>query len=153
MSLKSMFSGPDAARISTYRESVTTFNFISDLMKELAKYNGKMDVLMTKSGDTFGYDVILQCNNKTKYIQLKTTENTNRWKVHNSLIKNPDGELIVIYLSFPDDNSWYFDYRIWDRGRIPFVTEILGETTIKDTMLEQGRSIKELAVYLFRDSL
>jgi dipeptidyl aminopeptidase/acylaminoacyl peptidase len=118
LSLQSMFSSNSGANNSTYRESVSTFRFITELMEVMAKRNLQVDVLMTRTTDRFGYDVILHCNNQTKYIQLKTTEQTGKWEVYKSLVDNEDGELVVIYLSFPSQHEWKFDYRVWDKSKI-----------------------------------
>lgn len=60
------------------------------------------------------------CNLKTKENKTKT------WEIHNSLILNDEGVLIVIYLNFLSKNDWEFEYRIWNAEKIPKVTLLEG---------------------------
>ncbi|KAF6558124.1 hypothetical protein G9G63_26130 [Paenibacillus sp. EKM202P] len=153
MGLKMMFGEADSYKNSIYRETVTTYKFISELMIAMAKYNKIVDVLKTTSGDLFGYDLILNCENAVKLVQLKTTVNTSKWVIKNKLLKNINGEVIVIYLSFFDENDWNFRYRILDKSKVVGVNILPdnGETIINETLLEPERDIDHLAVYLFRE--
>ncbi|WP_418027514.1 hypothetical protein [Paenibacillus sp. JJ1722] len=150
MGFKTMF-GNDSSTDFKYREAVTTYKFISDLMIVMAKYNKKVDVLKTNTGDLFGYDILLNCDNNMKHIQLKTTTKTSSWEIRNSLLKDPYGEVIIIYLQFKSEEEWNFQYRILDKQKIPDINLLpdTGKTKITQTMLEPYREIDHLAYYLF----
>lgn len=150
MTLRSMFSGVNQSINSTYRETITTFEFLTGMMKALANKNKKLDILMTKVGDSFGYDLVLKCDEIVKYVQLKTTEDGSSWDVHNSLIENSDGVLVVINIAYLNNKNWDLTYSIWDNEKLPTVGANSTTTKINRTMLEQERTIEGLAIYMFK---
>ena len=149
MTLQSMFGLNDSYKESTYRESVTTFKFIAELMEALANRNKKVDVLMTKSGDKFGYDVVLHCDGQSKYIQLKTTVNTKVWRnIHTSLINNPHGEIIIMYLVFSNPTKWDVKYRPLDKSKLT-IDNTKQRQKIDKSMLHKQMNVFALSKYLF----
>jgi len=106
---------------STYRANFVNFRFIYDLMRVVGVRGDKLDVLLSQSGDSFGYDLVLRCNGKTRYVQMKVKKEDGQdgWEVHQSLKLDPDGFLVVVELTFNlDKDNVILKYRVWDRGKL-----------------------------------
>lgn len=103
---------------SRYREKIIEHIFISELMQAMARRGKKIELLRTDT-DMFGYDLMVKWKKRFKYIQLKGKTKKGgavKFNIHQSLIKNDDGTIILILIDDNDVNL-KLRYRIFNRSK------------------------------------
>lgn len=121
------------------RESITTYEFISDAMRIMA-----------------GYDVVFECEGTRRYIQLKVKDDsasTSSWEISNAIIEDEEGYLVVFYTEFCDSHNWDLTYRAWDSTKLPKTSTTPSKTMINQGHLLVGKSMWRLMNILFENIL
>ena len=84
---------------SAFFEKVVEHVFVAELLQEsIYRHGVTMEVLRSEI-DASGYDLVLECNEVLRYVQLKTSyegSKTSRQKIHIALANKPSGCVIWI---------------------------------------------------------
>ncbi|WP_145146536.1 hypothetical protein [Paenibacillus xylanexedens] len=148
---------------STYRANVINQIFIAKLMIALGAEGKKLDYLLSQSGDSFGYDLVItsfdttQKSMTTRYLQMKTKDkknNTDTWEVHTSLIDDPNSFLIVVEVEVVTNNNKedvLLRYKYWDKNKMKKLQKSdTGRKRIKaHHLIAEYIEIEQLAKELF----
>lgn len=95
-------SADDAYMKSTFYEQLVEHVFISEVLQEAWYYYGKTVEVLRSEVDASGYDVVLECNEVLRHVQLKTSRReskTARQKVNIALAAKPSGCIVWIVRS------------------------------------------------------
>ena len=95
-------SADDAYMKSTFYEQLVEHVFISEVLQEAWYYYGKTVEVLRSEVDASGYDVVLECNEVLRHVQLKTSRReskTARQKVNIGLAAKPSGCIVWIVRS------------------------------------------------------
>jgi len=95
-------SADDAYMKSTFYEQLVEHVFISEVLQEAWYYYGKTVEVLRSEVDASGYDVVLECNEVLRHVQLKTSRcesKTARQKVNIALAAKPSGCIVWIVRS------------------------------------------------------
>jgi len=95
-------SADDAYMKSTFYEQLVEHVFISEVLQEAWYYYGKTVEVLRSEVDASGYDVVLECNEVLRHVQLKTSRcesKTARQKVNIALAAKPGGCIVWIVRS------------------------------------------------------
>ncbi|MCY2973139.1 MAG: hypothetical protein NTW52_00565 [Planctomycetota bacterium] len=95
-------SADDAYMKSTFYEQLVEHVFISEVLQEVWYYYGKTVEVLRSEVDASGYDVVLECNEVLRHVQLKTSRReskTARQKVNIALAAKPSGCIVWIVRS------------------------------------------------------
>ena len=95
---------------SLFFAQMTEHVFISELLQEAYYRYGKIIEILRPEIDTSGYDIVLECNDFTRHIQLKTSKSTSRTSsqtINSGLSEKPSGCVIWIFREGPhqEDNN------------------------------------------------
>lgn len=121
MTLQSFLS---TSNMSVYQEKLIEHLFIAKLMQVLGRRGKKLECLMTRVGDSFGYDLVLICDGVTKFVQMKAKSGTGKriWKLNRDLVDNSphETELIVVHIRYDknDPNTMKIQYKIIDKKNL-----------------------------------
>lgn len=92
----------DAYMKSVFCEQIVEHLFISEVLQEAYYYYGKTVEVLRAEVDASGYDVVLECNDVLRHVQLKTSRReskTARQKVNIALAAKPSGCIVWIVRS------------------------------------------------------
>lgn len=95
-------SADDAYMKSTFYEQLVEHVFISEVLQEAWYYYGKTVEVLRSEVDASGYDVVLECNEVLRHVQLKTSRRESKTaiqKVNIALAAKPSGCIVWIVRS------------------------------------------------------
>lgn len=102
---------------SSFIEKMIEHAFISEITQEAWIGKDRQLEVLRAEVDNSGYDIVLSCNNVTRYIQLKTSNSTSKTSKQNlnlSLSKKENGCIVwVIRNTNRDTNRYAFRYRFF----------------------------------------
>ena len=104
----------DKTMNSSFIENMIEHVFVSEMLQEawINRNHLKLEVLRAEVDDS-GYDIVMTCNNKTRYIQLKTSElgsSTRIQKMNIALLKKENACILWI-IREKDDNSKRYKFK------------------------------------------
>ncbi len=157
---------------STYYEKLVEHVFISEILQEVWYRHEKTVEVLRSEVDASGFDVVLECENVMRHIQLKTSRaesKTSRQPINIALAQKPGG--CVVWLVRSEDRAshrmtldyLYFgggpgeplsrlhDFPIGRRTRVSASGERHQRPAIREVPKKAFRelTISELAVHLF----
>ena len=101
---------------SSYREKIIEHLFIADVLRNLWQ-RGRTDAeVLTPEVDNAGYDLVLECNDVIRHIQLKSSHvgsTTSQQKVNVRLSSKPSGCVVWLYF---DSRTLDFQRFLWYGG-------------------------------------
>lgn len=110
---------------SKYQEQIIEYKFLSDIMISLILVGKKLEILRVHT-DCFGYDLILKVGDIIKYVQLKSRKLSGRaqyWDVNKSLLKDPNGFVLVIFYELINGNlNLKYNYLDFNKYKITINT-------------------------------
>ena len=145
------------SRNSTLREQIVEYKIISEMLIYSASKGDALEIIRAEH-DSFGYDIVLKKNNDVRFIQLKARKGkgkTKSWCIHNSLIKNQRGTVLLANISYQDNNI-ELDYKV-----LPFkknIKELWKNKNkdiyrkVKESDLKKIQDIVGLLEFLFKKS-
>jgi hypothetical protein len=92
------------SRHSSLRASIIDHLFVGQLLRFLWRQGMRSVELLRAEVDAGGYDLVIECNGVTRYIQLKASHSgakTDRVPVNTALVEKPGG--CVIWIKFDQD--------------------------------------------------
>ena len=94
--MSNAFGGDQDSRFSTLREQMLEHMFIAELMQEVW-FGRKQPIEVLRSEvDSFGYDLVLDCNGVVRHIQLKSSTNPQPPSVSLELQAKPSGCVVLM---------------------------------------------------------
>ena len=130
MSDESVNSAEDAFLLSNFFEQLVEHAFVSEILQEVYYGRGEVVEVLRSEVDSYGYDLILECNGVMRHVQLKTSRPEARasgQKVHTKLGEKPGGCVIwVIRHECPESRRMRLSYRFFGGAageRLPSLAE------------------------------
>lgn len=117
---------------SSRREEYAEYVFLGALVQEAWKRNVDLAVLRSQT-DADGYDLVLETEEVTRHVQLKTSgtdAKTSRQKLGVKLLRRPSGCVVWIVL---DPNTLSLDHFLWFGGKPGEPLPDLGNKVAKHT--------------------
>lgn len=113
----SINSADDTYLLSSFFEQLVEHAFVSEILQEVYYGRGQVVEVLRSEVDSYGYDLILECNGVTRHVQLKTSRPDGRasvQKVHTKLGEKPGGCVIwVIRHECPESRRMRLSYRFF----------------------------------------
>lgn len=104
--------------------------FLSELLQEMWFRRHQLVDVMHSSVDAFGYDVVLQCDDVVRHVQLKAkkkSSRTSKYAISTKLRQRPAGCVVCIVWDREDDaNRMQLDYLWFGSGPHEPLPELLG---------------------------
>ena len=118
MAMTNSLKADEESYQSSFLEKLREYVFLSELLQEAwLRRHREIDILRCEV-DSSGYDLVLQCGDTSRHIQLKSSRNgakTARQTVNVKLADKPGG--CIIWLIHDDsDGSVGLQYRFFGRG-------------------------------------
>jgi hypothetical protein len=114
---KPVNSGDDAYLLSSFFEQLVEHAFVSEVLQEVYYGRGQVVEVLRSEVDSYGYDLILECNGVMRHVQLKTSRPDGRasgQKVHTKLGEKPGGCVVwVIRHECPETRRVRLSYRFF----------------------------------------
>ncbi len=117
---------------SSIREEYLEYVFLGLLAAEAWKRERFVEILRCNT-DAFGYDLVLDCDGRTRHVQLKASfleSSTTSQKISTLLMKKPSG--CVIWQVFDTESLEIMSFR-WFGANVGEVIPSLGNRTAKHT--------------------
>lgn len=108
----------ETAKISSFVEKMTEHVFIAEILQETwINYKKKIEILKAEVDDS-GYDIVLACNDKLRFIQLKASDlgGTTKKQLLNINLKNKPSPCIIWIVREEDETTkrYKLSYLYWD---------------------------------------
>lgn len=117
MTNESVNSEDDVYLFSSFFEQLVEHAFVSEILQEVYYGRGQAVEVLRSEVDSYGYDLILECNNVMRHVQLKTSRPDGRasgQKVHTKLGEKPGGCVIwIIRHECPESRRMRLSFRFF----------------------------------------
>lgn len=117
MSDGSINTTDDTSLLSNFFEQLVEHVFVSEILQEAYYGRGQVVEVLRSEVDSYGYDLVLECNGVMRHVQLKTSRPDARasgQKVHTKLGEKSGGCVIwVIRHECPDSRRMRLSYRFF----------------------------------------
>ena len=106
---------------SNFYEQLVEHVFISEILQEVWFAFGHTTEVLRSEVDSSGYDIVLECNDVVRHVQLKTSKSDAKRASQNvniAIARKPSGCIVWLVRAGPDDRSYAASLLVlWGRTR------------------------------------
>ena len=104
---------------SSYREKLVEHIFIVEVLQEMWARQKQVVEVLRSEVDASGYDLVLECGDIVRHVQLKSSRagsKTSRQNVNIALVRKPAGCVIWIIIDEDRQGRFHLSYRFFGGG-------------------------------------